>query len=313
VLPSRNEYGRASRGAVRALLARLYLNAGVYTGTQRYTDALTYSQKVIDDNYALENYYSWLMLGDNHLNTNEFIFTINYDNAKFETWGGTGYLALGPANVPKEINGMSDSWTTMRMRPSFVALFPSADTLQDKRGIFWTDTQTLEIDNITDFNQGYTSYKFRNVTRSGEAIPQNNAFNNLSDIDFPIFRLAEMYLIYAESHLKGGGGSATTALSYINKLRGRAYAADEQSTEGNVTVEDLTQQFILDERGRELYWEGHRRTDLLRYDLFTTANYLWSWKGGTQAGAAVHDRYKLYPIPTTDLLANKNLEPNPGY
>ena len=69
-----------------------------------------------------------------------------------------------------------------------------------------------------------------------------------------------MYLIYAEAVLRGGTGDNTTALSYVNKIRERAYG----STSGNISANDLTLQFILDERARELYWEGHRRTDLIR-------------------------------------------------
>mgnify|MGYP000983006201 CR=1 FL=1 len=312
-LPDRNEYGRVSKSAVWALFARLYLNAETYSGTKHYTEAISYSNKVINAGYSLEKNYNWLMLGDNHLNTNEFIFTANFDNEKMLVWGGTSYLALGPANVPKSVNGMSDSWTSLRVRPSFVSLFPSADTLTDKRGAFWTSTQSLEIDNIADYNQGYSVFKYRNLDRSGNPIPQNNIYNNISDIDFPLFRLGEIYLIYAESVLRGGtGGDNATALTYINKLRGRAYANNPESTNGNISSGQLTLNFILDERARELYWEGHRRTDLIRYGKFTSADYLWEWKGGAATGMAVGDKYKLYPIPATDLVANSNLEQNPG-
>ena len=63
----------------------------------------------------------------------------------------------------------------------------------------------------------------------------------------------------------------------------------------------------MDERARELYWEGHRRTDLIRYGVFTTNGYLWQWKGGVKEGTAVNSRYNIYPIPTTELTANPNL------
>jgi starch-binding outer membrane protein, SusD/RagB family len=312
--PQSNEYGRANQAAVWSLLARMYLNAEVYTGEERYTDAITYSKKVIDAGYSLVNCYNWLMLADNYLNTSEFIFTSNYDNANEETWGGTGYLALGAAGVPKEVNGMSDTWSFLRFTQSVVNLFPSADTTIDKRGEFWTSGQTLEVGDLGNSTNGYSSYKYRNLSRAGVAFVQNNIYNNLSDIDFPIFRLAEMYLIYAEAVLRGGsGGDASTALSYINKIRGRAYANDPESTSGNITSSDLTIDFILDERARELYWEGFRRTDLIRYDKFTSGSYLWAWKGGVEAGIEVDSKYKLFPIPTSEILANGNLEQNPGY
>jgi starch-binding outer membrane protein, SusD/RagB family len=161
---------------------------------------------------------------------------------------------------------------------------------------------------------GYSAFKYRNVDRNGFAITQNNQYGNLSDIDFPLFRLAEVYLTYAEAVLRGGtGGDAATALSYINKLRGRAYANNPASTLGNITAGDLTLSFILDERARELYWEAQRRTDLVRFDKLTTADYLWAWKGNALAGKAVDAKYNLFPIPTADLLANKNLIQNTNY
>ena len=126
----------------------------------------------------------------------------------------------------------------------------------------------------------------------------------------PIIRLAEVYLTYAEAVLRGGsGGNRTTALDYINQLRTRAYG----NASGNITNSDLTLDFILDERARELYWEGLRRTDLIRYDKFTTANYLWSLKGGAASGVAVPDFRNLYPIPQDALTANENLRQNTGY
>jgi len=125
-----------------------------------------------------------------------------------------------------------------------------------------------------------------------------------------LFRLADIYLTYAEAVLRGGtGGDANTALTYINWLRQRAYG----DSSGNITGADLNLNFILDERGRELYWEGTRRTDLIRYGLFTSGNYLWPFKGGVEAGTGVDDKYNLFPISATDMVANPNLKQNPGY
>jgi hypothetical protein len=167
---------------------------------------------------------------------------------------------------------------------------------------------------VTTSTDGYSSYKYRNIKRDGTPIPQNNSFGNLSDIDFPVFRLAEIYLTYAEAVLRGGtGGSNATALNYINKIRGRAYADDPSSTSGNISDPALTLDFILDERARELYWETHRRTDLVRYNKLTTATYLWAWKGGVKVGKAVDPKYNLFPIPTSDLLVNPNLKQIDGF
>ena len=125
-----------------------------------------------------------------------------------------------------------------------------------------------------------------------------------------MFRLADVYLMYAEAVLRGGaGGSTTTALQYVNTLRQRAYG----NTTGNITASSLTLDFILAERARELYWEATRRTDLIRFGRLTTAAYLWPYKGGVRNGRAVSDNYNLFPIPSTDIIANPNLRQNPGY
>ncbi len=312
--PGQNEYGRADQAAVWALLSRIYLNGYVYTGTEYYTEAITNSNKVIDAGYSLETNYNWLMLADNDLNTNEFIFTSNYDNENTITWGGTNYMALGAAGVSKEVNGMSDTWSSLRITQSIPALFPSADTTIDKRGEFWTTGQPLEVDELAISTNGYSTYKYRNLGRDGVAFTQNNQYNNISDIDFPVFRLAEIYLNYAEAVLRGGeGGNKTTALSYINRMRGRAYANNPGSSEGNIAVSDLTLDFILDERARELYWEGFRRTDLIRYGLLVSEDYLWAWKGGVKAGTGVDSKYNLFPLPTSEVLANPKLTQNTGY
>ena len=318
VAPKANEYGRADQAAVWSLLARLYLNAEVYSGEAHYTEAITYSKKVIDAGYSLIPNHQWLMLGDNNKNSSEFIFTFNYNNEYVTSWGTTNFLALGASGVPAAINGMSDTWNLYRVTPSVVSLFPSPDTSIDKRGAFWSEKQesgrTLEVTSLSNSKNGYSIYKYQNLDRDGVQIPQNNIYNNLSDIDFPVFRLPEMYLIYAEAILRGGaGGDSQLALSNINKIRGRAYANDPNSVLGNIASKDLNLQFILDERARELMWEGYRRTDLIRYKRFTSADYVWAWKGGVLNGKAVDSKYNLFPIPVSEILSNPNLKQNPGY
>jgi hypothetical protein len=308
-----NEWGRPDKAAAWALLSRMYLNGKTYTGNEYYTDAITYSSKIINEGFALESRYEWLMLGDNHLNTNEFIFTINYDNTN-QTWYSTNFLALGPAGVPASINGMSSSWQAFRFTQQVPALFPTPDTSIDKRGMFFTSGQRLEVKTISNSSDGYSAFKYRNKDRNGNPIEQKNNFGNLSDIDFPVFRLAEIYLTYSEAVLRGGsGGSNSLALNYINQIRGRAYANNPSSTAGNITNAQLTLDFILNERARELYWETHRRTDLIRYNKLTTGSYLWAWKGNAEFGRAVDAKYNLFPIPTSDLLANPNLKQIDGF
>lgn len=312
LVPARqNLYGRADQAAEWALLARVYLNAQVYTGTADYTDAITYCNKVISAGYSLVPIYPWLVLADDNLNTSEFIFTINYDGTYTQTYGGTTYLVHGPAGVPGSISGSNGTWGGLRCTQDFVSLFPDNTGATDQRAQFYTSGQTLDMKDLYTGTNGYSTDKFRNVTRTGARAPDEDAGGNFSDIDFPLFRLGEIYLIYAEAVLRGGtGGDPTTALNYINLLRTRAWGG---STAGNINAAALTTDFILDERGRELYYEAFRRTDLIRYGKFTTADYLWAWKGGVLGGTSVADKYNLFPLPSTDLSANPNLIQNSGY
>jgi hypothetical protein len=306
--PKTNEYGRADQAAEWALLARMYLNAQVYTGTARYTDAITYASKVIAAGYSLIPNYKNIMLADNNLNTSENIFTINYDGLKTQSYGGTTFLVHAPVGGSESVAnfGINGGWSGLRTTKTFVSLFPDVTGTIDARSQFYTSGQNLDINDPTTFGDGYMITKYRNVTRTGAA----GQSLDFSDIDFPLFRLSEMYLIYAESVLRGGtGGDINTATTYINNIRQRAYG----NTNGNITSAGLTLSFLMDERARELYWEGFRRTDLVRFGKFTDASYLWPFKGGVKAGAAVATFRNIYPIPSDDLTANPNLKQNPGY
>ncbi|MBS1738438.1 MAG: RagB/SusD family nutrient uptake outer membrane protein [Bacteroidetes bacterium] len=304
--PKTNDYGRADQAADWALLARMYLNAEVYTGTPRYTDAITYAKKVIAAGYTLVDHYNWLMLADNWKNANEFILTINYDGLRTQNYGGTTFLNHASIGGSMNANdyGAGGGWGGLRTTKSFADLFPSYSTNPDKRGEFYTNGQNVDISNQSTFTDGLAITKYSNKTRTGA----NGSSLDFSDIDMPIFRLPEMYLIYAESLLRGGtGGDNATALGYLNKIRERAY----ENTSGDITSFDLN--YILDERGRELYWEGYRRTDLIRYGRFTTSSYIWPWKGGVKSGTAVSSYRNLYPLPSKDLSANPYLKQNTGY
>ena len=302
-----NEYGRADQGAAWALLARMYLNAEVYTQTPRYGDAITYCNKIIGAGYSIHPDYTQLMLADNNLNTDEFILTIPYDGTHTQTYGGTTTMVHGPAGVPGSISGTNGTWNCIRITQQFVNTFDAADL----RGQFYTNGQNKNMNSLLDVStDGYSSTKYRNVTRSGGPAPHADPSGVFSDVDFPLFRLAEIYLIYAESTLKGGtGGDPTLALGYINQLRTRAYG----NSSGNIGASDLNLNFILNERGRELFWECFRRTDLIRFGEFTSDSYLWAWKGGVQSGTGVDSHFNIYPIPSTDLSTNPNLKQNPGY
>ena len=300
-----NVYGRIDQASAWMLLARLYLNAEVYGKTGKYTETVTYSKKVIDAGYQLEDSYGKMFMADNHL-AKGIIFAIPYDGKETKTWGGTCFIInaeVGGSMLPANF-GISGGWWGLRAKPQFVDKFPTDDT--DKRKMFYTAGQTKDIADMFNFNHGYAVTKWKNIKSTGGA----GVDGTHPDTDQPIFRLADAYLMYAEAVLRGGsGGSASSALGYVNEIRTKAYV----STLGNINQDQLTLAFILDERARELYWEGYRRTDLIRYGQFTGGNYLWQWKGGVQGGVATNDKYNLYPIPDADLGANPNLVQNTGY
>mgnify|MGYP002336071291 CR=1 FL=1 len=302
-----NEYGRVDKAACWALLSRLYLNAEVYTGAPRYTDAVTYANKVIAAPYSLISNWRNLFLADNNATgTNEIIFPIIFDGNRARTWGGTTYLIHAPivGSMNAANFGVDFGWGGIRTTKQFVQKF--AGPAGDSRMNFYTSGQNLDINDIGTATDGYGIIKFSNKTSTGA----NGSNPTWTDTDFPMFRLAEIYLNYAEAVLRGGtGGDATTALNYINMLRQRAYG----NASGNITAGQLNLQFILDERAKELHWEGVRRTDLIRYGQFTEGTYLWQWKGNTLNGQAVGSHRKIYPIPASDLIANPNLIQNPGY
>ena len=307
------EYGRVDQAAAWALLARIYLNAGVYTGTTKYTEAVTYSKKVIDAGYSLYGGYPRLFMADNDKAKDEFMFAVNCDGLRTQAYGNTTFFAHAACGDEGTEYGVGGGWYGYRSTSAFVNLFADNTGATDKRALFTTSKYgtgpaQLLITDISNFDQGPHVKKYVNVRSDGG--PVSDTRKEFADIDFPVFRLSEMYLIYTEAVLRGGtGGTTATALGYINNIRTRAYG----NATGNITESQLTLQFVLDERGRELYWEGHRRTDLVRYGLLTTSTYLWPWKGGVASGTAVDTKYNLFPIPASNIVANPNLSQNTGY
>lgn len=309
--PRANEYGRADRAAAWMLLAKLYLNAEVYTGTSRYADVITYTNNIINAGYIIPSVpYTYSFQADNDANgaQDEVIFTIPFDGLRTQAFGGMTFLthapvggSMNPANF-----GINGGWFGVRTTPTFVELFPGEANSNDGRALFYTDGQNKDINTVSVFTDGYALTKYRNVDVNGN--PGSDTSGDHTDIDFPMFRLADAYLMYAEAVVRGGGGSMNEAVGYINQLRARAFG----DTSGNITQANLNLDFIIDERGRELYWECHRRTDLIRFGQFSDSG-VWQWKGGVPQGTTTESFRDLMPLPATDLGINTNLEQNEGY
>lgn len=305
--PGTNQYGRADRAALWMLQAKLYLNAEVYTGKAEYAKVIEATKKVINAGvYTLQDTYRTLYMTDNNT-SKEIIWSIPFDGKSTQTWGGMTYLVHAPVggSMKGADYGINGGWNGLRTTKALVNLFPDETGRVDERALFYTNGQNKEINSISNFADGYALPKFTNV--SSEGIP--GADLDHPDTDYPMFRLPDAYLMYAEAVLRGGtGGDRATALNYINQLRARAY----NNNSGNITDAQLTLDFVLDERGRELYWEGHRRTDLIRYKRFTE-NGVWPWKGGVKDGKTTEAFRNVLPIPAAEILANPNLKQNAGY
>jgi hypothetical protein len=322
-------YGRATPATATMLLAELYLNAGVYTGTPNYAAALTAASSVINSGlYTLEGNYLHNFTSDNNTST-EVIFAAIQDGSHTQTWGGMTFLVhagCGGSMIPATY-GIDYCWGGYRLKQQALRLFSAGDV----RGsyFFTTDsaiahgdtTTQVEVDSgkaiatgishqtdsvvsVNDFQFGIPAPKFTNKTSTGGPGSQTT----MIDTDFPIFRLGEAYLIYAEAAVRTGGNVAL-GVTFFNALRERAFGdASHDITAGQMTLDT-----ILAERGRELLFEARRRTDLIRFGLFTGGTYLWAWKGNLPGGATTDPKYNLYPIPLNELSVNPNLKQNPGF
>lgn len=358
-LPARatgTEYGRADQGAAWALLARMYLNAEVFTGTQRYADCMSACQEVINLGYGLASEYHALFCGDNGENpdaTQEIIFPVMLDGDATQSYANL-VSASRPNTVSKEVEdiagdtkfqfclsnwGTREGWAGYRGTSDLVRTFeyadnnnPKADEILDKRGIFRdhnydNEELTVRIGSTvtgTFHTNGWWVYKWTNLDHNGQPMYDLSVASTVAFVstDFPLLRLGDVYLMYAEAAARSGQ-NLSTAVNYVNALRERAYqgqgnyAITENWLTANAQVgyEGPTVQYgnILNERCRELYWEGQRRTDLIRFGLFTGNTYLWEWKNGAENGSSTNARYNLYPIPVSDMQANGGLTQNTGY
>ncbi|MBQ6880048.1 MAG: RagB/SusD family nutrient uptake outer membrane protein [Bacteroidales bacterium] len=295
------EYGRVNKGMVAMVLAKLYLNSEVYTGTARYADCAAVL-KNLEGKYKLHtnvhgtgaNAYQELFLADNDRCTDELIFVVEQNGTQTASYGATNYLifaSTGDTMDPAAV-GISSGWGGIRTTPEFYGMFDAAD----QRELFWEEGHTLSIDDISTFSNGIGFQKFKNVNSDGSAASDKG----FVDVDFPVFRYADALLMLAECELNGvscGGKAAFDA------VRARA---------GMPAIE-LNAENLLQERGRELYLEGWRRSDLVRFGKFTSDSFVWQWKGGVKDGQGCPAHMAIFPIPDSDRYANPNLVQNDGY
>ena len=320
----RHLYPRADKGSAAGLLARLYLNAEVYTGTSMWAEAKSVCETIFGMGYVLCPDYAALFRGDNGQNMQargEFLWTVDYNDDNTESYGGTTYLlcaALAATDITDESrpNGQRHGWAGLRVPYEYVERYFGVTgqnyvtgeyEVADKRGeVFYIKgrQQSMEGELYT-YMHGWSCLKYNNIPhdQTNKSFLAMSAGKDYSDVDFPVIRLAEIYLIYAEACMRLG--DASPAIPYLSLLSQRA---------GVAAPEEVTVGFLVAERARELMWEAHRRTDLIRYGLFNTDGYIWPYKGGDSYAGQTFPAYKcIFSIPPTELAANPELKQNPGY
>ena len=322
-------YGRASKAAANLLLARIYINAKIYTGTERWNDAKTYAQKVLSDkNFSLltsdsNGYtaYQKLFMGDNDTNgaQNEIILPAIHDGITTQTWGGCLFIIASTTNgdmLKQFSTGTTENWGGNRCRLQFTQqFFPNNDAAQDSlppriakkagddRALFYTWKRKPSIEDESSFGSGYAYVKFLNVHSDGTQVHHTQ----FVDTDFPMLRMAEAYLIYAEADARINGGSCTPdGIEKLNTLRTRAHAKALTSADLDV---------LCSEWSREFGFEAMRRTTLIRFNKYGGQSaYKWQWEGGEENGKSFDAHYNIFAIPASDMNANsENLKQNPGY
>ncbi len=316
---AQSNYPRADKGSVLGLLARMYLNAEVYTGTAMWAEAKAACEKIYGLGYALAPTHAELFRGDNGENPDakkEILFAAAYNAEHTQSYGGTTYLTLSTLSGDDgavNITGINGGWAGNRVPYEYIQNFftdvEDADytagtyTYKDKRaGYFYIKGRTESMqDNLNTFLNGWSCIKFNNVPHDVNAVDYAStaATKNFSDIDWPLIRLGEIHLIYAEACMHAGGDASTQ----INALANRA---------GVVAPKTIDQEFLMAERARELMWEAHRRTDLIRFGKWISG-YNWTFKGGNFAGQDLPAHFNIFPVPSTELATNTELQQNPGY
>ena len=320
----RSNYPRADKGSVAGLLARMYMNSEVYTGVERWAEAKAVCEGIFGMGYTLCPDYAALFRGDNGENLQargEMLWAVDYNAEKTQSYGGSSYIlsaTLASTDITDESrpNGQRNGWAGLRVPYEFVSRYfdvsgqdylTGAYDVADKRGeVFYIKGRQESMeDALYSFMNGWSCLKFNNIPfgQTNESYLPQSALKSFADVDFPMIRLGEIYLIYAEAcmHL----GAEGMALPKLRELSSRA---------GVEPPQQISQEFLVAERARELMWEAHRRTDLIRYGLFHTDAYRWPYKGGDSYAGQSFPEYKcIFPIPPTELATNDKLVQNPGY
>lgn len=338
-----NIYGRMSKDGVKALLARLYLNAEVYTGTPAYNECYSLCQEIIanhTDGYngtGLVKDYPYLFAGSNSKympggsGTHEILWGIPYHTTNTQPWGGTTFLCVAglSGSVVKPADyGLNAEWGCMHATKEFSQKF---DFTKDARSCMWTREPKCNIENTeyTTYTDGYQVIKFTNLLEgtgpdnvsdwaatNGSIATANPKFWSADNggnygtgaarsQQFPDTDLPLLRL--ADVYLMA---AECTLRGAGDMNQGLAYINVVRSRAGldALTLAHFDLNELLDERCREMYWELTRRSDLIRCNKYTGSTYTWAWKNNTNPGGSIDDKYKTFPVPTNVLSAQSDFE-----
>lgn len=305
--PKTNEKGRLDQGFANMVLAKIYLNAEVYINANRFQDCMNACQAVMAGGYTLNTNYLNNFKADNDT-SNEMIFSIESSGVTTQNYGATTIIINGQVGS-LEANGaqfgVGGFGGALRLRRELVQKFNGTQFNNDSRKNIISGTRSIDIPNVSDRDTGYLLAKYSNIS-SGNIAGISTTF---VETDYPLFRLADTYLMYAEAQMRrDNAGADGTSLGYLNQLRERA---NNGTTIANVASADLN--YIIDERARELHWEGHRRQDLIRFGRYSGNAYNWQWKGNAVNGVPFSSNLNVFPLPQAALQSNPNLTQNTGY
>ena len=337
-------YGRVNKAAAWLLLARLYLNAEVYTGIPRWNDAKDYADLVIASPYDLyqtptidpsDNGMRWsayqkLFMGDNGESgaAIEAIFPILQQGDKTAGYGCSEFLIASTFNTsmhpdrydPSATNGTTEAWGGNRARKALVRVFFDQSKTDEEIALLTKDLTSYEMAALAGDQRALFWAKDHSLVASnrtdfgsGYGVCKFTNFRTsgtqtnakFCDTDYFIMRYAEALLTSAEAEARIKGGlSATDA--------GTTYLNNLRLRAGAATKSSYTVRDILDEWQKEFYFEGHRRVDLIRYKMFGgSTGYQWEWKNGAEEGANFPEYRNIFAIPNTE--APNFYKQNPNY
>lgn len=293
---------RATQPAAKMLLARLYLNAEIYTGTPDWANAEKYAKEVMDDQqFSLAPTFSHIFMGDNDRNdaSCEMIFLAQQDGQHNRSDAGSQYAIAACRTEGMNDHGVSAAWGCNRCRPELVMKFFPGKTRSevialgqgndeftmpkvcgDDRAMF---CQKAEAGFEAEFfgcyhgngqllKSNWALCKWTNLYSDGTA----PTWTSYTDTDVPLIRMSEAYLTYAEARFRQHGASDAEAINAVKAVRERSH---------NTAAFTLSEEFLCDEWLREFYLEGRRRTDLIRFHVFAGDQawpYNWEGRGGAE-------------------------------